>query len=81
MITEADHQNWTPDHLRPYVDHVIECFGLSRVMYGSDWPVCLLAGTYDQVVGALSAILASHLDQRSEAAVLGENAARFYKLT
>lgn len=81
MITEADHQNWTPDDLRPYVEHVIGCFGLSRVMYGSDWPVCLLAGTYDQVIGALSAILASHLDQRSEAAVFGENASRFYKVT
>lgn len=80
MITEADHQNWTPDHLRPYVEHVFECFGPSRLMFGSDWPVCLLAGTYDDVVETLSSLLAPHLDEASEAAVFGENAARFYRL-
>jgi L-fuconolactonase len=80
MITEADHQNWTPDHLRPYVEHVIESFGLDRVMYGSDWPVCLLAGTYDKVVGTLAGLLAPHLDKASEAQVFGETAARFYRL-
>jgi L-fuconolactonase len=39
VITEADHERWTRDQLRPYLDHVIECFGLDRVMFGSDWPV------------------------------------------
>ncbi len=80
MITEADHRNWTPDHLRPYVEHVVECFGFERVMFGSDWPVCLLAGTYDRVVEALRSILAPVLNPASEAAVWGNSAARFYKI-
>ena len=80
LITEADHQEWTPEHLRPYVEHVLECFGPERLMYGSDWPVCLRAGTYDRVIDALTDLLAPHLDEASEAAVFGENAARFYRL-
>jgi L-fuconolactonase len=80
MITEADHKGWTADDLRPYVEHTLECFGGERVMYGSDWPVCVLAGSYDQVIGALQTILKPHLDQRREAGVFGGNAARFYKL-
>ncbi len=81
MITEADWQNWKPDDLRPYVESVLEDFGLHRVMYGSDWPVCLCAGSYDQVLDALSSILAPYLDEASTAAVFGDNAARFYKLS
>jgi L-fuconolactonase len=80
MITEADQKNWAPDDLRPYVERVVEVFGLERVMFGSDWPVCLCAGSYDQVIDALAGILAPHLDKTSEAAVFGGNAARFYKL-
>lgn len=81
MITEADHQHWTPDHLRPYVDHVVECFGPERVMFGSDWPVCLRAGTYDRVVDALDSILSRSLSEDLRAAVFGSNAERFYGLT
>jgi len=80
MVTEADQKAWTVDDLRPYVEHVFQCFGGDRVMYGSDWPVCLLAGSYDRVIEALQTILKPHLDQRLEAAVFGGNAARFYKL-
>jgi L-fuconolactonase len=80
MITEAGHKTWTPDDLRPYVEHVLDCFGVDRVMFGSDWPVCLLAGSYDQVAAALQAVIKPRLDKRSESAVFGENAARFYKL-
>ncbi|HTV40609.1 MAG TPA: amidohydrolase family protein [Candidatus Sulfotelmatobacter sp.] len=80
MITEADHKTWTPDDLRPYVEHVLKCFSVERVMFGSDWPVCLLAGSYDQVAAALQAVLKPHLDKRGETAVFGDNAARFYKL-
>ena len=80
MITEADHKTWTPDDLRPYVEHVLNSFGVERVMFGSDWPVCLLAGSYDQVAAALKAVLKPHLDKRGETAVFGDNAARFYKL-
>jgi L-fuconolactonase len=78
MVTEADHANWTPAHLKPYVAHVVSCFGTDRVMYGSDWPVCLLAATYDSVIGALEDILAPQLDEASLANVFGENAVQFY---
>jgi L-fuconolactonase len=80
MITEADHKNWNADDLRPYVEHAFKCFGADRVMYGSDWPVCLLAGTYDQVINAIQVILKPHLNMQQEAAVFGGNAACFYKL-
>lgn len=46
VTTEADHANWTRDQLRPYIDHVIDCFGFDRIMYGGDWPVSELAGSY-----------------------------------
>jgi L-fuconolactonase len=80
MITEADPKSWTAEDLRTYIEHVLKCFGLKRVMFGSDWPVCLLAGSYDQVIGALQTILKPHLDEQREADVFGGNAARFYKL-
>lgn len=80
MITEADHKAWTVGDLRPYVEHALECFGFERVMFGSDWPVCLLAGSYDQVIGALQSILKQRLNERHEADIFGGNAARFYRL-
>lgn len=80
MVTEADLTRWTVDDLRPYVEHVVECFGFDRLMFGSDWPVCLCAGTYDQVIGAVREILASRLNEETERKLFGENAARFYKL-
>ncbi|HUA65982.1 MAG TPA: amidohydrolase family protein [Alphaproteobacteria bacterium] len=80
MITEADHKTWIPDDLRPYVEHVLDSFGVERVMFGSDWPVCLLAGSYDQVAAALQAVVKPRLDKHGESALFGENAARFYKL-
>ncbi len=80
MITEADHRSWSPHDLLPYVNHVIECFGFERVMFGSDWPVCLCAGSYDQVINVLREILAAKLDQEREAKLFGRNAIAFYKL-
>jgi L-fucono-1,5-lactonase len=80
MVTEADRDSWNPEHLRPYVDHVLECFGPDRLMYGSDWPVCLLAGSYDRVIDALKTVLDPPLDEAATQAVYGGNAARFYKL-
>lgn len=78
MVTEADHAAWTPADLKPYVEHVIASFGEDRVMFGSDWPVCLLASSYDGVIGALEEILAPSLDEESRGKVFGGNAARFY---
>ncbi len=52
MVTEADWTNWKPADLRPYIDLALECFGPERCMYGSDWPVCELAGSYADVHAA-----------------------------
>ncbi len=54
LVTEADHDNWSLRDLAPYIDHVIECFGFDRVMYGSDWPVSTLATDYTRWVTTLS---------------------------
>jgi len=43
LVTEADHQRWQREDLKPYIDHVLECFGFERVMYGGDWPVAFQA--------------------------------------
>ena len=48
VTTEADHKSWTREQLRPYIDHVIACFGPDRILYGGDWPVCELAGGYSR---------------------------------
>ena len=53
VTTEADHDNWTREQLRPYIDHVIDSFGFNRIMYGGDWPVAELAGKYTDWIGVL----------------------------
>lgn len=78
MVTEADHDKWTPEDLKPYVEHTVASFGLDRVMFGSDWPVSLLAARYDDVIGALEEILKPQLDAEGMARVFGGNAGRFY---
>lgn len=80
MITEADWRHWTPDDLRPYVDHVVRSFGYGRLMFGSDWPVSTLAGSYQQVVGALRHALGS-VSAADSIQVWGENARNFYRLS
>ena len=52
LVAEADRERWTPDDLLPYVTHLVEWFGRERLLFGSDWPVCLLAASYDGVVAA-----------------------------
>jgi L-fuconolactonase len=79
MVTEADWATWTPDDLRPYVHHALDIFGLDRVMFGSDWPVSLLAAAYGQVKTALEAAL-SPLSAEDRAKVFGGNAIQFYGL-
>lgn len=78
MMTEADPQNWNLEQLRPYADHVMEQFGADRVMFGSDWPVCLLAASYEEVVFTTRTLVTSSLGKCAEPAVFGGNAARFY---
>lgn len=81
LVTEADLLAWTPDDLLPYAQVVLEAFGPDRVMYGSDWPVCTLAATYQQVyestVYCLTRILGS-TEAAVERTIFCENATRFY---
>lgn len=79
LVTEADWARWTPDQLRPYLDVVFEAFGPGRLMFGSDWPVCTLAGRYDRVF-ALVDEYARPLAPAERAGLFGGNAARFYGL-
>ena len=78
VITEAT-SSWTVDDLRPYVDHVISVFGADRVMWGSDWPVCRLAGEYADWHSAAQALTAG-LGDSEKAAIYGQTANRFYDL-
>jgi L-fuconolactonase len=77
LVTEADWQRWRPEELHPYLDVVFEAFGTDRLMFGSDWPVCLLAGSYRQVVELVESY-AAHLSPAERDALFGGNAARFY---
>ena len=79
MVTEADWATWTAEDLEPYVRNVIGWFGEDRLMFGSDWPVCLLAASYGQVVGALRQAL-GEIPERARRQIMGANAARIYGL-
>ena len=79
MVTEADHQHWTSDELAPYVAHMLAAFGEDRVMFGSDWPVMLLATSYPRWVDVLSDLTA-HLPDEAKRKLWAENARRAYRL-
>lgn len=79
MVTEADHRHWTADDLRPYVEHVLECFGEDRVAFGGDWPVVTEASTYRRWVETLES-LTSGLSPAAKRKLWSENAVRFYRL-
>jgi L-fuconolactonase len=79
LVTEADWTQWTVDDLRPYADHVLTSFGPSRVMFGSDWPVCELAATYPQVYEAAQT-LTSGLSESEQNEVFGGAATRAYPI-
>lgn len=79
LVTEADWATWKPSDLRPYVERVVELFGFQRLMFGSDWPVCTLAGRYEDVYAAgLEA--AGPMSPSERRRLLGETAAEFYRL-
>jgi L-fuconolactonase len=79
LVTEARWDAWKPADFRPYLDVALEAFSPARLMFGSDWPVCLLAASYSDAVGiARDAVAALSPDEQS--AILGRNAARFYGL-
>ena len=79
LVTEADWEGWTPADLHPYLEVARECFGPARLMVGSDWPVCLLAGGYERTMAAVTDHLGAW-PAAEQAAVLGGNAARFWNL-
>lgn len=79
LVTEANHANWSADDLERYLDHVFTLFGAGRVMWGSDWPVCLLAADYARVFDVVADYVVRHCP-RDEAAIFGGNARRAYRL-
>lgn len=79
LVTEADWQAWTPEDLRPYLDVALDCFGASRLMIGSDWPVCTLAGEYGRVMAPVVAF-AEEQPPEDRDAILGGTAAKFWRL-
>ena len=79
MVTEAAWGAWTQDDYTPYLDVVFDCFGVDRLMFGSDWPVCTLSGSYSEVVGIVENYIAA-LSAEEQAKVMGGNAIDFYQL-
>ncbi len=77
MVTEADHRAWKPDDFRPFLDVIFEAFGVERLMFGSDWPVCLLAASYEQTFSLVRDYVA-WLPMESQRALFGGTAAQFY---
>jgi L-fuconolactonase len=79
LVTEAAWDRWTAADIRPYLEVALEAFGPDRLMIGSDWPVCLLAGDYERVVGLVTDFVRS-LSADEQAEVLGGTATRFYRI-
>ncbi len=79
LVTEARWRGWSPRDFDPYLDVVFEAFGPGRLMFGSDWPVCLLAARYDQVV-ALAEEYVRGFSESDRESIFGGNAASFYGL-
>jgi L-fuconolactonase len=79
LVTEADLQRWTPDDLAPYLAYALEVFGEDRVVFGGDWPVLLLASSYDRWIETLDS-LTRHLSPEAKRKLWAENARHFYRL-
>ncbi len=79
MVTEADWRHWKAEDFRVGMETVLECFGAERLMFGSDWPVCLAAASYEQVLDLPTAFFGG-LSSDEQAAIFGGNAAKFYGL-
>lgn len=79
MVTEADYQNWTPSQLQPYFEVIMEAFGPNRLLFGSDWPVCLVATTYKNWVDVVQNSISS-LSETEQIKIMGGNAVRIYQI-
>lgn len=80
MVTEADWKSWKYDDFVPYLDHIVNCFGTTRLMVGSDWPVCLLAASYADCLDIVRTYIGS-FTMAEQVEVLYSNAARFYRIS
>ena len=79
LVTEADWRHWQPEDIIPYLDVALAAFGPSRLMIGSDWPVCLVASSYSRTLDVVKNYLQKHPAETRDA-VLGGNARRFWRL-
>jgi L-fucono-1,5-lactonase len=79
LVTEANHKTWKTADLRPFVECALELFGPQRLMFGSDFPVCLLAAPYERVLGSFQDLL-KELDDEDQDGIFKENARNFYRL-
>jgi L-fuconolactonase len=79
LVTEADRKGWTPDDIRPYLDVAFDAFGWQRLMIGSDWPVCTVAGEYSRTMRVVVDYVASRPPHEQDA-IFGGNARRFWRL-
>lgn len=79
MVTEADPNHWKPEDFRPYLDVVFEAFGPERIMAGSDWPVCVLAGEYKRVMSIVENYI-SEMPSEIRDKILGLNCIDFYRI-
>ncbi|MBS4197400.1 amidohydrolase family protein [Lederbergia citri] len=80
LVTEASHQSWELKDFKPYIQHVFNCFGSNRIMFGSDWPVCLLAASYDEVIQLVNENLVKEMSIKDGDLFFGGNAKQFYKI-
>lgn len=79
MVTEADFKNWKAEDFKPYLDVVVETFSTQRILYGSDWPVCLVAGDYGDVLKVAQEYFKT-FSQAEQDGIFGGNAVAFYNL-
>ncbi len=79
MVTEANYQQWKQEEFRPYLDAIVDAFGINRIMFGSDWPVCQVAASYEQTIGIVQEYF-SCFTLNEKALFFRENAKQFYHL-
>ena len=80
LVTEADWKSWKPEYIAPYLDIALECFGPERLVIGSDWPVCTVAGSYAQVMNLVLDFVSKYPEDLRNA-ILGGNAEKFWNLS
>jgi L-fuconolactonase len=79
MVTEANWYTWTKPDIEPFINHVLESFGPSRIMFGSDWPVCLVAASYESTL-LLVEVSIQKLSMTEQEQIMGKTAVKFYNL-